>query len=367
MSKRVRITQRTRKSADGSVPYPGNVNQPDRTDPAWDQYHTFEQQINHELPDMRHEWKDDERDDIGFGIQESVKNPGEAPIGEAKPIPAAPTMASVRVAANKAVKLAVLLLGEKVPEKVIEQQARDFLHIGSEAMDRTLARFANTSKFYADDEEDVTSSKALAEKNSTVPPAIATPANPQEADKAAAVKKADDEKVAAVAPKKAEDEKKVEDKKEEKKDEEKVAAAAPKKAEEAPAPAPVPVPEEKEAKSKKAEEAAPVVPPPAPVEEEKEAAKKVSSTDMDIELQGADEEMAPDPQADAMLASLFKADEIPSTEEEQAEVVEAKAKTAKKAGVTRLGGQPKVASESAEPTDLSSLWASAPDVNELFK
>jgi len=338
MSKRVRLTQRTRKGADSSVPYPGNVNQPDRTDPAWDQYHTFEQQVNHELPDMRHEWQEDERDEIGFGVQESVKNPGAAPIGEAKGTPA-PTMASVRVAANKAVKLAVLLLGEKVPEKVIEQQARDFLHLGSEAMDRTIARFANTQKFYAED-EDVTSSKALAEQNKAVPPAIQTPANPQEADKAASEKKAEE------APKT--EEKKVE------------AAAAPKKAEEAPAP----VVEEKEAKSKKAEEVAPVV-PVAPVEEKKEAAKKTSATDMDIELQGAEEEMAPDPEADAKLASLFKADEVPA-EDEEAKPVEAKT-TAKKAGVTRLGGQPKVAAEGGEQTDLSSLWASAPDVNELFK
>jgi len=343
MGKRVRLTQRTRKGADSSVPYPGNVNQPDRTDPAWDEYHTFEQQVNHELPDMRHEWKDDQRDDIGFGVPESVKNPGAAPIGEAKGAPA-PTMASVRVAANKAVKLAVLLLGEKVPEKVIEQQARDFLHLGSEAMDRTLARFANTQKFYADDDDDdVTGSKALAEKGSEVPPAIQTPANPQEADKAAAAKKAEE------APKA--EEKKVE------------AAAAPKKAEETPVP--VPVEEEKEAKSKKAEEAAPVA-PPAPVEEKKEAAKKTSATDMDVELQGADDEIAPDPEADAKLASLFKADEVPA-EDEETEPVEAKAKTAKKAGVTRLGGQPKVAAEGGETVELSSLWASAPDVNELFK
>ena len=327
--KRVRLT---RKAADGSIPYPGNVNQPGRTDPAWDQYHTFEQQVNHELPDMRHEWKEDERDEIGFGVQESVKNPGAAPIGEAKGTPA-PTMASVRVAANKAVKLAVLLLGEKVPEKVIEQQARDFLHLGSEAMDRTIARFANTQKFYAED-EDVTSSKALAEQNKAVPPAIQTPANPQEADKAASEKKAEEKVVEA--------------------------AAAPKKAVEAPAP----VVEEKEAKSKKAEEVAPVA-PVAPVEEKKEAAKKTSATDMDIELQGAEEEMAPDPEADAKLASLFKADEVPA-EDEEAKPVEAKT-TAKKAGVTRLGGQPKVAAEGGEQTDLSSLWASAPDVNELFK
>ena len=189
MGKRVRITQRTRKGADMSVPYPGNVNQPDRTDPAWDQYQTFEQTVNHELPDMRHEWQDDQRDDIGFGIPESEK---AAP---------APTMASVRVAANKAVKLAVLLLGEKVPEKVIEQQARDFLKIGGEAMDRTLARFANTQKFYAEEDEkveEVTGSEELAEGDAAVPEAIATPADPQVADKVAKSKKAEDEEVAEV-------------------------------------------------------------------------------------------------------------------------------------------------------------------------
>ena len=99
--------------------------------------------MNHELPDLRHEWEDDERDDIGFGIPE--------PWGSN---PEVPTVASVRMAANKAVKIAVLLLGEKVDDKTIEEQARDFMSLSREAMDRTLARFAATQKLYAEDEGD---------------------------------------------------------------------------------------------------------------------------------------------------------------------------------------------------------------------
>jgi hypothetical protein len=84
-------------------------------------------------------------------------------------------------------------------------------------------------------------------------------------------------------------------------------------------------------------------------------------------LQAAGDEIVPDPEADATLASLFKADELPADEEEAEPVEAKKAKTVKKAGIKRLGGQPKVAAEGAEPNDLSSLWASAPDVSELFK
>ena len=88
--KRVRLTQRT---AADQTPYPGNVNQPDRTDPAMDKYDNFKQQVNHDLPDMRTEWKNDERDDIGFGIADKEKSASTQP-----------KMASARIAANKAVK-----------------------------------------------------------------------------------------------------------------------------------------------------------------------------------------------------------------------------------------------------------------------
>ena len=410
MSKRIRLTQR--KAADGSIPYPGNVNQPGRTDPDWAQYHTFEQQVNHELPDMRTEWKNDSRDDIGFGIPES--NP--------------PTVASVRIAANKAVRIAVLLLGEKVSDSVIEAQARDLMTLSGEAMDRTLDRFAKTQKLYADDDEDdddeadeaeetveAKSKKAeeapaekedekkasaeLADKGGAVPPAISlketemkaedkkeeAPAEVKAEDKdekPVEVKADDDEDddddegekvearlaklegmiasiAAAVAPKsvKAEDEKK----------EEKPVEAT-KKAEDKPAE----VKEEekkaadeaedkdeaKEAKSKKSEDEA--------EDDEKEAsAHKASPNEMDIELTGSMDEIAADPVADAQLASLFD-DATIAAEEEEKDDAEKKAKS-KKAGIKKLGGQPKVAATDAAPVDIASIWESAPDVSQLFR
>ena len=331
MSNRIRLTQR--RATDNTVKppaYPGNVNQPDRTDPAYDAYHTFEPTLNHWTPDMRHEWKDDERDEIGFGIPQGVKEKG-APVGDGGALVGVPNpdnipgkgqggmpqMAASRVAANKAVKLAVLLLGEKVEEDVIEEQARDFLRLGSEAMDRTLGRFASTQKFYADDDDDdacaskkadskdlaeemapekaAKSKKAdsteLAESDDEVPPAIKTPADPQVVDKQAAAKKSADE------------------------------------------------------------------------------AEDKTPESMDIELQSSDvDEPEEDAEADAKLARIFEGNDGSSPEDEDAEPVVAKSKTAKKNGITRLGGQPKVASDAgSDPKDLSNLWASAPDVSEVFR
>jgi hypothetical protein len=437
--KRVRLTQRT--AADGSIPYPGNVNQPGRTDPAWDQYHTFEQQVNHELPDMRTEWKNDSRDDIGFGIPEAN----------------APTVASVRIAANKAVRIAVLLLGEKVADSVIEAQARDLMALNSEAMDRTLDRFAKTQKLYAGDDEDADDEKeakskksadedekpeekkasaSLADKGGAVPPAISLektqvkaekeeekPAEVKAEDKVeekveAKTQKAEDkveEKVEAkkaekeedkVEAKKAEDkaEDKVEAKKAEDKEEDKVearlakletmiasiaAAVQPKvaaeekkmpdfiqkkideKAEKDEKKAADEVKEEEkkaadekdekvEAKTKKSDD-------DADEDDKVEAsAHKAGPNEMDIELTGSmDEVMASDPAADAQLASLFD-DGITAAADEKEEEKTAKVKTAK-AGIKKLGGQPKVAAQVVASADISNIWESAPDVSELFK
>jgi hypothetical protein len=140
MSKRQRLTQRRKQAVDGSIPYPGNVNQPDRQFKDADQYDNYTETINHPIPDMRHDWQDDERDEIGFGIPE--------------PWGVSPTVASVRVAANKAVKLAYFLLGDKVAESIIEDQAHDLMLLGPEALDRSLARFSATGELYAEDKED---------------------------------------------------------------------------------------------------------------------------------------------------------------------------------------------------------------------
>jgi hypothetical protein len=100
-------------------------------------------------------------------------------------------------------------------------------------------------------------------------------------------------------------------------------------------------------------------------EKDEKKAKKAGPNEMDIELTGAvDEEVKPDPEADKQLASLFD-DGITAVEEEEEE--KADEKKAKKAGIKKLGGQPKVASSGGESVDISSIWNSAPDVSSVFK
>lgn len=134
MSRRDRLTRRNKEAVDGNIPYPGNVNQPDRKFKKDDQYDNWKETINHPYPDMRHDWQNDERDSIGFGIPEAWGT--------------SPTVATVRVAANKSVQAAYYLLGNKVAESIVEDQAADFMLLGPEALDRTLARFAETIKLY---------------------------------------------------------------------------------------------------------------------------------------------------------------------------------------------------------------------------
>ena len=55
---------------------------------------------------------------------------------------------NIRLKAQKSVKLAVLLLGEKVSEDLIEAQARDFMNLDHEQLDASLMRFAATKDLY---------------------------------------------------------------------------------------------------------------------------------------------------------------------------------------------------------------------------
>ena len=303
---RIRITARNQRAAD-QTPYPGNVNQPDRKDPAWDQYHTFEQTVNHELPDMRHQWQDDSRDEIGFGIPEAWGKQ--------------PTVAEVKVASNKAVRVAILLLGDKVGDEVIEAQAADFLAMGPKAMDRTMTRFADTQKFYAEDdkveEKDEEKDEKKDEKSCSA------------ADEKVEDKK-DEEKKAAMPEF---IQKKIDEKKDEKKDDKKAADESDK--------------DEDKIEDKKA--------------------SKVAMGEFDIELTGAmDDEIAPDDEADERLASLFDNDGIAAgvTAGNSDRKVEA---SQKKAGITKLGGQPRVVTASGSGVDISDIWQSAPDVSAAFK
>ena len=90
-----------------------------------DEYHTFEPSINHWEPDMRHEWKDNPREETGHGI---------------------PKMAKIYMAAKKATKLAGLLLGENATEEAIEKQANAFMRMGDKALTASLALYAEVQE-----------------------------------------------------------------------------------------------------------------------------------------------------------------------------------------------------------------------------
>ena len=342
---RVRLTARGQRAAD-QTPYPGNVNQPDRKDPAWDQYHTFEQTVNHELPDMRHQWKDDSRDDIGYGIPEAWGKQ--------------PTVAEVKVASNKAVRVAILLLGDKVGDEVIEAQAADFLAMGPKAMDRTMTRFAETQKFYAeDDKEEVKDDEKKAaddkvedkkdedkaEKTATSEAECKTkiekpgsPEQPKVAEDMKDDKKDEDKKSTCAA----------DDVKEDKKDEEKKAAM--------PEFIQKKIDEKKEKDEKKAADES------DEDDKDEKKASKVAMGDLDIELTGAmDDEVAPDAEADERLASLFDDAVTAGNSDRKVEASQ------KKAGITKLGGQPRVVTASGSGVDISDIWQSAPDVSAAFK
>lgn len=396
---RVRLTSRDRSSAD-QTPYPGNVNQPDRNDPKWEQYHTFEQRVNHELPDMRHDWQNDSRDDIGFGVPETWGK--------------SPTVASARAAATRAVRVAMLLLGDKVSDEVIEKQAQDLMAMGQVAMDRTLQRFADTQKLYADEAEDkdeeCVAKKSADEKSEKVEdekkaatgeakftPKIETPgAEVKAADEKKDEKKDEDKKSCAAADAKEEDKKedakdmkamivaavaeamkaalpdfiqkkvdeKKEDKKDEKKDDKKAADEKSEKVEEKK--------DDKKAadeKSEKVEEkveekkAAVESDKDEKAEEKKASVTKKGMNEFDIELTSAmDDEIEPDADADERLASaLFSDDQGAGNSDGKSE------SSQKKAGISKLGGQPRVASVGAAGVDISSIWQSAPDVSEAFR
>jgi hypothetical protein len=384
--KRIRLTDRRRQAVDTpGTPYPGTVNQPDRQFKEHAQYNNWKEVVNHPLPDMRHEWKREMtpagRDEIGFGIPQ--------------PTASQPTVASINIAADKSVRAAVLLLGEKVAETIVEEQARDFMLMGGEALDRTLARFTATEDAYkvtaSDDEDDDDDDDDAKE------------ASDEEKDE-----KSDDAKEAA-------------DDKEEKKDEEDAKEASTELAVAAEG-NPTTIPEQpaestgsqegkqkgaseqfdadvqakiaelkveveaqaanREAYNQKVMEAAkqalsnvastpvaPVATPVAPVAGEMDFAfseRVAGPNEMDIELTATmDSEVSPDPQADAMLAGLFD-DGTPAAAD--LPVPGQGREASAKQGINSLGGQPKIASANAgNPADISSIWDSAPDVSEIFK
>ena len=289
--KRVRLTQRRRDAAE-FVDYPGTVNQPDRTFRADDEYENEDSWMvdGWELQDLPTRF-DDKRDEENIPLQTTEPSQSR----KAK-------VAATRNAASKAVRLAMLLLGDKVSEKVIEGQAHDFMRLGSECLTNALKRYAGTEKLYAKKSED---EEVEAEDEEVEEEVVETGAKKK--------KKSDDD--------------------EDEDDEVEVVETGAKK-------------------KKKSED------------EPKRAGE------LDIEMTAAEGEVVMSSDEREILASLYAdsepmqaSDDEDEDDEDEIEVeVEAKSK---KAGVQKLGGQPKVASRGGE-VDLGNLWKDAPDLSSVF-
>ena len=290
---RIRLTQRMaarNRKADSAVPETAIDLGKNRTYHKIDEYHTFEPSQNHWEPDMRHEWKEDKHDETGFGV---------------------PKMAKVYMAAKKATKLAMMLLGEDADEAVLEKQARAFMRMGDKALTASIERWAECN---CEGEDCEKKCKAAEEAPAEEPAPAPAPEEP--------------------APAPAEE-------------------PAPAPAEE---PAPAPAPVEPKAPEASAEESAPVEEAPAEEPADVEVSDELVDTDVDFDEPADDADNG----ADADIEACFAAD----GDEEAAPVAEP-AVASKKAGLKRLAGQPtlvRVASKNAD--DLAGVWDkwSNPDV-----
>lgn len=143
MSKRIRLTERLAMSKERLAEsqkdglFPGDVGNEERKKNYHkiDEYHTFEQTVNHELPDMRHDWQDNPRDEVGMGIPKTAKK-------------------TLVTATANATKLAYFFLGKKASDEMIEAQARDFLRLGSDRLEAAVKRFAETVDLYEEEEKE---------------------------------------------------------------------------------------------------------------------------------------------------------------------------------------------------------------------
>lgn len=288
---RIRLTQRVARNrkADSAQPETAIDLGKNRNYHKIDEYHTFEPSLNHWEPDMRHEWKEDKHDETGFGV---------------------PKMAKVYMAAKKATKLAMMLLGENASEQVLENQARAFMRMGDKALTASIERWAECKGDECADGEckpaPVEGCDKVADEEAPAPEAPA----PEAPAPVEGCKQADEE--APVAP-----------------------------TTDAPAPeAPV--------EEAPAEDAAPAEAPAQEEPADVEVPAELDSADVDFDDEPADG----DDGADAELESVFTEDEG----EEAAPTAEPPT-APKKAGLKKLAGQPtlvRVASKNAD--DLAGLW-----------
>ena len=279
---RIRLTQRMaarNRKADSAEPETAIDLGKNRTYHKIDEYHTFEPSQNHWEPDMRHEWKEDKHDETGFGV---------------------PKMAKVYMAAKKATKLAMMLLGETADEAVLEKQARAFMRMGDKALTASIERWAECNCEGENCEKDC---KAAEEA-----PAEETAPTPEES---------------------------------------------------APAPAPAPAPEESApapVEEAPAEETAPVAEPAPEEPADVEVSDELVDTDVDFDEPADDADNG----ADADIEACFAADgEEEATPIAEPAVASKKAGLKRLAGQPTLV---RVASKNAD--DLAGVWDkwSNPDV-----
>jgi hypothetical protein len=139
---RRRLTARDRVAADDKTPYPGSINQEGRAEEGRGSmtYRTFEPSAeNHEGIDYGNVHGGDRHNEMGYGI----------------PDPASGTLitgSEYQQKCLKAAELAELVLGEKVNDRMILAQARDFLALSSESLDAAIERFNRTETLYAAEE-----------------------------------------------------------------------------------------------------------------------------------------------------------------------------------------------------------------------
>lgn len=178
---RVRLTKRMaarNRKADSAEPETAIDLGKNRSYHKIDEYHTFEPSLNHWEPDMRHEWKEDKHDETGFGV---------------------PKMAKVYMAAKKATKLAMMLLGENADEAVLEKQARAFMRMGDKALTASIERWAECNCEGENCEKDCKADEEAPAKETSPTPEESAPAPAPEESAPAPVEEAPAEETAPVA------------------------------------------------------------------------------------------------------------------------------------------------------------------------
>ena len=294
---RVRLTQRMKKAesqADGL--FPGDVGNMERSKNYrdMDKYHTFEQSVNYELPDMRHEWKEDKRDENNIPV---------------------PKVAELYAAAQNAIKLSMMFLGDNAPQKMVQAQARDFMKLGNSRLVASINRWIET-------EEDETVEEPATEETVEVPAPeeVPAPAVADETEEAAPEAPVADEAVEETAP---------------------VEEPATEEADETEEVADEEVMEE-------TEEA-----PAAEADEEEITLEEDNVGDLNTEVDFSTVEETEEVEADEDLESIFEDD---MAEDDNNEVVARAA--SKKQGIKRIAGQPKLVRVASSKIDeLEGLWS----------